>query len=128
MLNVNDPLLLTKVGPIVYGYEAAFIAIQNMSVSPVAFIGSLANLTVLAIILLQMLRVSGKLTRLRSLFVIICIVSVLIWAVVLRRGFSSGYFLWSFTCIGLSLIFAITKPYQPSFDDTLLDEVEVENR
>jgi hypothetical protein len=107
---------------VLYGYQCALAALASMFDSPISFLGSLANIAVGAMFILQFLRLPGKLTMLKSALVIICIVSTLIWAVALRVGLKEGYYIWTFACIGMSFAFTAQKPYLEDFEDILLDE------
>lgn len=107
------------------GYQAAWLSLVNIFNAPVAFIGSLANISIFAMLIFQMLKLPGKLKFLKSTFVVVCMVSTLIWPVALRIGMLSGYYLWMFCCIGMSISFSMQKPYKEEFEDQVLDDLQL---
>ncbi len=110
---------------IFYGYQCAVLALINILDSPIAFIGSLANLSIFAIFIFQMLRLPGKLKFLKSALVVTCMVSTLIWPIALRLGMMQGYYLWMFCCIGMSIAYSTQKTYQEEFEDQVLDDLQL---
>jgi hypothetical protein len=110
---------------IIYGYQAASLAFLNLFKSPIAFIGSLSNISVFAMFIFQLIKLPGKLNFLKSVLVVVAMVSTLIWPVALRIGMLSGYYLWMFCCIGMAISFSVQKPYQEDFEDQVLDDLQL---
>ncbi len=107
---------------LLYGYQCAAFSFYTMMRNPITFIGSFANIAVLAMLVLQLLRSPGQYKFIKSLFVVVCIVSTLIWAVALRVGLQSGYYLWTFSSIGMTFALTAQKPFRSMEENDILDE------
>lgn len=124
--SMENRTMAAEIAELFYGYQCAMASFATMFESPISFLGSFANLAVFAMFILQFLQLPGKLSLLKSLLVVVCIVSTLIWAVALRVGLQSGYYIWTFACIGMSFAFTAQKPFTEDFEDELLDEHTIE--
>ncbi len=107
---------------IMYGIDCFWQSTLNMADSPVAFLGSLANFTIILIWILFLSGIEANLKILKNILTVITMVSVLIWLVSLKIGFLPGYFLWAISAIGITLSFNSFNNIAIVFDETILDD------
>ena len=103
------------------GYECFLISLKTLVQSPIIIPGTLANFVVAICWIISIGNFSEEYKIFNFLLRFSCIFSVLIWPVLLKEGFMTGYYIWATSSIGISITFTSLNTKTKNHDEDLLD-------
>jgi hypothetical protein len=103
------------------GYECFLISLKTLVHSPIIIPGTLANFVVVLCWMISMGNHTEDYKIFNFLLRFTCIFSVLLWPVLLKEGFLTGYYLWAISSIGISVTYTNLNSIKKNSEVDLLD-------